>query len=272
LTVGGPHQRGRAVAQLEAPEPQHPREATGQVVAHRHAEPWTARLPPALLALVAFVEPNAVRDGVGRVEVEQSAQAARAPADEPTVAHLERSARSRFDGPEDGGVSRGEREVRELGLLFDVVAQHEPLRGVARDATRQRRLRAGEVERRPLIEEFLRVYSPNQALVRVATRDTEIGGTRVAEGCPVALNFLSANRDEAVFDDPMRFDEARSPNRHIAFGIGTHICIGQSLARLQARITLDALAALPSFATSAPPRWARWTEYGVTHLPIRWAG
>jgi cytochrome P450 len=143
---------------------------------------------------------------------------------------------------------------------------------VAEDGDLQRRLRAGEVERRPLIEEFLRIYSPNQALVRVATRNTEIGGTHVPNGCPVALNFLSANRDEAMFDDPMRFDEARSPNRHIAFGIGTHICIGQSLARLQARITVDALAALPPFATAGPARWARWTEYGVTHLPIRWVG
>lgn len=141
---------------------------------------------------------------------------------------------------------------------------------LAQDADLQRRLRAGTVEVRPLTEEMLRVYSPNQALVRVATRDTQIGGTRVPEGCPVALNFLSANRDEAVFDDPMRFDEARKPNRHIAFGIGTHVCIGQSLARLQARITLDALAALPAFAAAEPPRWARWTEYGVTRLRLRW--
>jgi cytochrome P450 len=134
---------------------------------------------------------------------------------------------------------------------------------LAGDADLQRRLRASEVDRRPLIEEFLRVYAPNQALVRVATRATELGGTRIPEGCPVALNFLSANHDEAVFPDPMRFDATRTPNRHIAFGIGTHVCIGQSLARLQARITLDALAALPPFTTAAPPTWARWTEYGI---------
>lgn len=140
---------------------------------------------------------------------------------------------------------------------------------LATDRPLQDALRAGELDRRALIEEMLRFHAPNQALVRVATRDTEIGGTTVPQGCPVALNFLSANRDEAVFPDPMRFDPARQPNRHIAFGIGPHVCIGQSVARLQARIALDVLAAMPPFRLAAePPRWARWTEYGVTHLTL----
>lgn len=130
-------------------------------------------------------------------------------------------------------------------------------------------LRDGRLDRRLLIEEMLRVHAPNQALVRVATQDTELRGVTIPQGCPVALNFLSANRDEDVFPEPMTFDPARSPNRHIAFGIGPHVCIGQSVARLQARITLDVLAALPRFALAGAPKWARWTEYGVTHLPLR---
>ena len=142
---------------------------------------------------------------------------------------------------------------------------------LAGDADLQARLRADRVDRRLLIDELLRCYSPNQALVRVATRDTEIGGTRIPGGCPVALNFLSANRDASVFPDPMRFDEARNPNRHIAFGVGPHMCLGLSVAKLQARITLDVLASLPPFSTGPGVRWARWTEYGVTQLELRFA-
>lgn len=121
---------------------------------------------------------------------------------------------------------------------------------------------------KPFVEELLRFYPANQALVRVATRDTEIGGQRISEGCPVALNFLSANRDEAVFDRAMTFVPDRSPNRHLAFGIGPHMCLGLAMAKLQTRITLDALLSTRGLALAAPPTWARWTEYGVTDLTL----
>lgn len=139
---------------------------------------------------------------------------------------------------------------------------------LAQDRDLQDRLRAGAVDQRLLIEELLRFYSPNQALVRVATRDTRIRGTEIPQGCPVALNFLSANRDAEVFQDPMRFDETRNPNRHIAFGIGPHMCLGLAVAKLQARITLDLLASLPAFHVGERVNWARWTEYGVTLLDL----
>ena len=142
---------------------------------------------------------------------------------------------------------------------------------LAGDADLQARLREGSVDRRALIEEMLRCYSPNQALVRVATRAVEMRGVTIPQGCPVALNFLSANRDAAVFPDPMAFIEDRNPNRHLAFGIGPHVCLGQSVAKLQARITLDVLADLPPFARGDKTLWAKWTEYGVTHLDLRFA-
>ncbi len=142
---------------------------------------------------------------------------------------------------------------------------------LAGDPDLQARLRAGTVDRRALIEEMLRCYSPNQALVRVATRAVEMRGVAIPQGCPVALNFLSANRDAGVFPDPMAFIEDRSPNRHLAFGIGPHVCLGQSVAKVQARITLDVLAALPPFARGDKTLWAKWTEYGVTHLDLRFA-
>ncbi|GGL61581.1 cytochrome P450 [Wenxinia marina] len=138
------------------------------------------------------------------------------------------------------------------------------------DRDLQDRLRTDRVDRTLLVEEFLRFYSPNQALVRATTQDTKIGGRAIPKGCPVALNFLSANRDETVFDAPMEFREDRHPNRHIAFGVGVHACAGQPLARLEARIALDTLAAMPPFAAAGDPLWARWTEYGVSRLSLRW--
>jgi cytochrome P450 len=129
-------------------------------------------------------------------------------------------------------------------------------------------LRARPEVEKPLIEEFLRFYSSNQALVRVTTKETEIGGTRIPEGCPVALNFLSANRDETVFENPMEFLPERKPNRHLAFGIGPHMCLGVALAKLQARILLSVLLRAPGLSIVGTPKWARWTEYGVTSLTL----
>jgi cytochrome P450 len=121
---------------------------------------------------------------------------------------------------------------------------------------------------RPMIEELLRCYASNQALVRVATDDTEISGVPIHKGCPVALNFLSANRDGDVFDDPMTFKPDRHPNRHLAFGIGPHMCLGVALAKLQTQITLDVLLRAPGLAVVGEPKWARWTEYGITSLQL----
>lgn len=133
----------------------------------------------------------------------------------------------------------------------------------------QEGLRCGAIGMRPAIEELLRYYAPNQALVRVTTKDTEIGGREIPQGCPVALHFLSANQDEEVFEDPDRFDAARKPNRHIAFGIGPHVCIGQSLARMQARLLIAGLLERTArFSIAGTPQWARWTEYGIAEISL----
>jgi cytochrome P450 len=140
---------------------------------------------------------------------------------------------------------------------------------VGRDHALQQRLRTEPSLMRSAIEELLRVHSPNQALVRVTTRSVEIGGRTIPRDSPVALIFLSANQDEEVFDRPDVFDAERWPNRHIAFGTGPHVCIGQSLARMQARITLGSLLQRTRrFCVQGTPQWARWTEYGVAELEI----
>ena len=91
------------------------------------------------------------------------------------------------------------------------------------------------------IEEVLRFSSPVQVDPRVATRDVEIHGTSVAKG-QIVLGWIgAANRDPRMFEHPDRFDIRRDPNRHLAFGFGTHYCLGANLARLEAQIALHAL-------------------------------
>jgi cytochrome P450 family 142 subfamily A polypeptide 1 len=91
------------------------------------------------------------------------------------------------------------------------------------------------------VEEMLRWVSPIRNMARTATRDVKIGSQTVAEGDKLLLLYPSANRDEDVFPDPFRFDIARTPNDHVAFGFGTHFCLGASLARLELTCMVDHL-------------------------------
>jgi cytochrome P450 family 142 subfamily A polypeptide 1 len=91
------------------------------------------------------------------------------------------------------------------------------------------------------IEEFIRWVTPIHNMCRVATEDVEVGGKTIRAGDQVVLMYPSANRDPAHFDDPESFDVTRAPNDHIAFGFGTHFCLGASLARLEIKRMFEAL-------------------------------
>ncbi|MCE2390837.1 MAG: cytochrome P450 [Proteobacteria bacterium] len=91
------------------------------------------------------------------------------------------------------------------------------------------------------VEELIRWVTPILNMRRTATRDTEVAGQSIAEGEQVLLMYSSANRDENVFEDPDRLDVKRRPNPHIAFGFGTHFCLGASLARLELRVVFEEL-------------------------------
>jgi cytochrome P450 family 142 subfamily A polypeptide 1 len=91
------------------------------------------------------------------------------------------------------------------------------------------------------VEEFIRWVTPILNMRRTATRDIEVAGTQVHAGDELLLMYPSANRDEAVFDEPQRFEVAREPNPHIAFGFGTHFCLGAALARLEIRVIFEEL-------------------------------
>ena len=120
------------------------------------------------------------------------------------------------------------------------------------------------------IEELLRYVTPLPSLCRVATKDVEIRDVAVAAGERVQLNWIAANHDPEVFEDPevIRFD--RMPARHVAFGSGPHRCMGTHLARLELRILLEeVLAAIPDYRVVAPgvTRYAGITR-GVASLPV----
>jgi cytochrome P450 family 142 subfamily A polypeptide 1 len=91
------------------------------------------------------------------------------------------------------------------------------------------------------VEEMLRWVSPIKNMARTATEDVELGGQPVPAGEKVLLLYPSANRDEAVFEEPFHFDLRRTPNEHVAFGFGPHFCLGASLARLELRVVLEVL-------------------------------
>lgn len=120
------------------------------------------------------------------------------------------------------------------------------------------------------IEEFLRMESPNQLGNRRAVADTRLGGVAVPAGSYVHLCIAAANRDPTQFPQPDRLDIRRSPNRHLAFGLGIHACAGMSLARMEARIAISKL--VKRFATIERSgdlvRGGRARFRGFLHFPI----
>ena len=122
-----------------------------------------------------------------------------------------------------------------------------------------------------LIEETVRWTSPAAYNRRTATRDVVLGGQEIHAGDKVVFWEASANRDERVFDDAMRFDPRRDPNPHLGFGHGIHHCLGANLARLELRVMYRALfARCAGFALTGPVEWARSNKHtGIRRLPIQ---
>ena len=87
-----------------------------------------------------------------------------------------------------------------------------------------------------LVDESIRWITPVKTFMRTAMEDTEIGGRKMSKGDWLMLCYASGNRDEAVFDDPNAFRVDRTPNKHLAFGYGAHLCLGQHLAKMEMRI------------------------------------
>jgi len=135
----------------------------------------------------------------------------------------------------------------------------------------QRKLREDRSLVPSAVEEMLRYESPIQLNNRRLLQPSEIGGRPFPAGTLVNISIGAANRDPAQFPDPHRFDVARKPNRHVAFGQGDHACVGMNVARMEGRVAIGRL--LERFArleaAGAPERDRRVRFRGFRHLPAR---
>jgi len=121
------------------------------------------------------------------------------------------------------------------------------------------------------VEEMLRWGSPVMHFRRTVTTDTDINGFPVKEGDKVVIWYISANRDETVFDHPEQFDIRRTPNPHVAFGGGgPHFCLGANLARLEINVFFqEVLRRLPDLQQTGPAARLRSNFInGIKHLPV----
>ncbi|PBC51870.1 cytochrome [Rhodococcus sp. ACS1] len=123
-----------------------------------------------------------------------------------------------------------------------------------------------------VIEESLRLTTPLQLFARTALQDVSIGGTSVAAGTRLFVNFASSNLDPRQFDDPEKFDMDRRPNNHFAFGFGEHLCIGRHLARAELQIAATELfRRLPDIAVSGDVQFTGLeggTLMEISSLPV----
>jgi cytochrome P450 len=123
-----------------------------------------------------------------------------------------------------------------------------------------------------LVDESIRWTTPVRHFMRSPAVDTEVGGRPVRKDEWLMLCYPSGNRDETVFDDPLEFRADRSPNRHLSFGYGAHLCLGQHLAKMEMRILWEEL--LPRLQSVELAGQAQLSEAnfvnGPKKLPIRY--
>ena len=175
----------------------------------------------------------------------------------------------------------GEKLSDEEVLLFCfllILAGNETTRNaisggmlVLSDHPEQKAMLASDPSLMPIaVEELLRWTSPVTHMTRVAIANTEIHGQPIAAGERVCMWYPSVNRDEDIFPDPYRFDITRTPNDHLAFGIGEHFCLGAGFARLELRVMFEELLArFPKAEVSGPPERLRSNFLGgIKHLPV----
>ncbi len=142
---------------------------------------------------------------------------------------------------------------------------------LSRDPEQFARVKADRSLLPGIVEEAIRWTSPVEHFMRMAASDTQIAGVPIAVGDWIMINYVAANHDPAVFENPRKFDAARSPNRHLAFGAGAHQCLGLHLARLEMRILFEALLdRIESVEPAGEARRANSTFVGgLKTLPLR---
>ncbi|MDG4860811.1 cytochrome P450 [Streptomyces sp. T-3] len=178
----------------------------------------------------------------------------------------------------DGDIRLGRDELEMFFFLLtvagnDTVRSAAPggLLALAEYPDEHRRLRAREVGLDTAVDELLRWHPPVLTFRRTAARDTELAGQKIAAGDKVVVLHASANYDERAFVAPYRLDLARTPNPHVSFGDGPHVCLGAHFARLQLRVLYEeTLHALPELEPAdRPRRLVSNFIHGIKSLPMR---
>jgi len=180
---------------------------------------------------------------------------------------------------DDDGDQVSVAEFENMFWLF-AVAGNETLRNglpgaciaLLEDPGAQDDLRANPALMPTAVEEMLRWWTPVMTFRRTATSACQLSGQPISEGDKVVVSFTSANRDEAAFAYPDRFDIRRRPNPHLVFGHGPHFCLGAHLARVQMRALFDEVLARTSrISFAGQPSYLRSNfQRGVKRLPITW--
>ena len=122
------------------------------------------------------------------------------------------------------------------------------------------------------VDEIIRWVTPVQHFMRTATQDYTLRGRRIEQGHAVQLLYISGNRDEEIWPDPFKFDISRENNRHVAFGYGAHVCLGQHLAKMEIRAFFkELLGRLDSIEMTGPSKRVQSTFVsGLKTLPVRY--
>lgn len=149
-----------------------------------------------------------------------------------------------------------------LGALLRVMAERPDL---------WESLKADPALRAAAFEETLRMFSPVRGFFRLTTRDVQVGDALIPAGSRVFLHFQCANRDERHYPDPDTFDVSRNPADHLSFGYGTHGCVGQAVARMEAHSVIDSLLRrVDRFELAGIPEQREHPLInGLAHLPLR---
>ncbi|MCX5229634.1 cytochrome P450 [Streptomyces sp. NBC_00233] len=178
-------------------------------------------------------------------------------------------------------LAASELDDAELEMFFflltvagnDTVRSAAPggLLALAEHPDEQRRLWTGEVGTDTAVDELLRVHPPVLSFRRTAATDTELAGRTIRRGDKVVVFHASANHDERVFPEPHRLDLGRTPNPHVSFGDGPHVCLGAHFARLQLRVLHEEVrrACGGLELVGEPRRLVSNFINGVKSLPVR---
>lgn len=175
------------------------------------------------------------------------------------------------------GVQLNADELGANGLMFVIAGQETTrnslsagVRELIRNPAELDRMRADPQLFKSAPDEFIRWGNPVAHLLRTATTDIELGGKLIKDGDWVVSWIASANRDDAVFTDPFRFDVGRTPNPHVGFGFGPHFCIGAFLARLEIQILMELLLQrVGSITLAGEPEQVSSIQFcGYKSLPV----